>query len=72
MATVQIVPDDMRALVIVDGTLVCTLEGEADGGEWTASGMTGYYDDDGEMTVLYDWDGKHVFTVKSEADWAKF
>ena len=72
MATVQVVPEDTGAHIIVDGVEVCWLDGEADGGEWNGSGMDGYYEDDGKMTVLYDWDGKHVFTAKCEADWAKF
>ena len=72
MATVEVIPDGSGAMIIVDGLLVCSLYGEAEDGEWDGSGMKGYYEDDGETTVLYDWDGKHVFTAKCKADWVKF
>ena len=72
MVKVDIFPDDMGAMIVVDGLIVCWMEGEADSGEWDGGGMEGYYEDDGKMTVLYDWDGKHVFTAKCKEDWAKF
>ena len=72
MATVEVIPDDMRAHIIVDGLLVCMLYGEADSGEWDGSGMTGYYEDDGETIVLFDWDGNTVAAITCEADWANF
>ena len=72
MAKVEIVPNDTGAMIIVDGLLVCWLYGEAADGEWDGSGMTGYYEDDGETIVLFDWDGNTVATITCEADWANF
>jgi hypothetical protein len=68
----EVVLDDTRALYVMDGELIVTLDGESDGGEWEGKLGSGYWEMDGDVTVMQDDDGNELARLANDEDWDKW
>jgi hypothetical protein len=75
MTKFDIVSDDTRALMVVNGEVRMTLDGEQAFGEWwMKDGRCGEYEADAENEVitLTDYDGNELAVLRGDADWEQW